>query len=217
VRLKPGEMIAAVLALVLLVGAVAFGVYPSLRRAPRDQCLANMKQIATALGLYVADTGGALPPGPVWADALLPGFADSARSFVCPEASPTVEQLATLQRDDSLAIPIGFSFFRPLAGSDVSLIADMGGTPMLFDSRDFRPNSVATLEAMDFRHMGRTANVAYADGHGEPLTAAPQVPSKLFRSVEEAREAAEKAAEGGEAEPGFGGRAGEGMGHDHSH
>lgn len=216
-RLKPGEMIAAVLAVVLLVGAIAFGVYPSLRRAPRDQCLANMKQVATALGLYVADTGGPLPPGAVWADALLPGFADSARGFVCPEASPTAEQLARLQREDSLAIPIGLSFFRPLAGSDVNLIADMVGTPLVFDSNDFSPNSVATLDAIDFRHMGRTANVTFADGHGEPLADAPQVPSKLFRTVEEAKEAAAKAAEGGEAEPGFGGRAGEGMGHDHSH
>lgn len=213
-RLKPGELIAAVVIIIVIVIGAGFGVYPALRKAPRDQCVSNAKQVVTSLSLYAADYGGIFPPADGWTDLVFAGsYTDMRKAFVCPEANPTSEQLAPLQSEDGLALPVGYSLFRPIAGSNVSLIADMQHTPILFDSNDYRPNSVATLDSLAFRHVGRTAVVLFADGHADPMTAAPQVPGKLFKT--EAEMAVE--AEAGKTPEGFGARLGEGMGHEHGH
>lgn len=213
-RLKPGELIAVVAIVIVIIIGIGFGVYPALRRAPRDQCISNAKQVIRAVSMYAADYAGLFPPADDWADLMFEGhYNDTKRIFVCPEASPTSEQLAAMDREDALALPIGYSLFRPIAGANVMLIADMEHTPVLFDSDDYSPNSVGTLESLSFRHMGKTAVVLFADGHADPVKAAPQVPAKLFRTEQELQ----ALTEAGKAPEAFGTRLGEGLGHDHGH
>ncbi len=213
-RLKPGELIAVIIIAIVIVIGIGFGVYPALRRAPRDQCVTNVKQVVRAVSMYAADYAGLFPPADNWADVMFEGsYTDMKRTFVCPEANPTSEQLEAMQRDDALALPIGYTLFRPIAGANVMLIADMEHTPVLFDSDDYSPNSVGTLETLSFRHMGKTAVVLFADGHADPVTAAPKVPARLFRTEQELQ----ALTEAGETPEAFGTRLGEGLGHDHGH
>ena len=179
-QLKPSEVVAAVVIIIFIVAVLGLGLYPSLREAPTKQCLANLKNVGTAISLYVGEAGGLFPPSS-WVDALGDQFIDRATSLVCPAARPTREQLEALRAAEGRQLPIGYSLFKPAGGGIAALLAGPEKTPIVFDSSDIRPNSSAGLSALAFRHAGKQANILFTDGHSESVTSAPDIPRPLFR------------------------------------
>ncbi len=196
-QLKRSEMLAAALVVAFILAIGGFAVYPSLRQAPRDQCLANLKAVTTSLGLYAGDYGGRYPPAARWSDVLCAKYVDDLKTMVCTEFMATPEQVQRLQNPGGKPLPAGYSLFRPLGGGSSSLVAAPESTPLVFDSAEVRANSVADLGALAFRHTGRAANVEFVDGHGKSLTAAPAVPKPLFKTPEPATAAAASTCSGG--------------------
>lgn len=192
-RLKPSEIVAAAIIIGFIVVLLGFGLYPSLRKAPREQCLVNLKAVSSSVSLYATDHLARFPLEANWVDAVTTKYVDDLSTFVCPEVRPTREQLAALQRAKGRPLPAGYSLFRPLAGGNAARLTDLERTPVVFDSTEVRPNSAAGLDALAFRHMGRTANIYFADGHGETVTEAPAIPQPLFKSREREGETTQEA------------------------
>lgn len=184
-QVKRSEIVMAIIIGAFIIAVIAFGVYPSLRSAPKYQCIENLTSVSKATGLYVADWRGVFPPGDRWADALWPDYADSLRPYVCPESKPTDEQLTQIRAGGEQGVPIGYSFFRPVAGGDATRVAEPQNTPILFDSSEFGANSIADLGALSYRHVGKVANVFMGDGHAESVTSAPTLPKPLFVTAEQ--------------------------------
>ena len=182
-RPKKSEIVGAAVIIVFILVVLGAGLYTSLRAAPRDQCLANLKSVSTALSLYAGDNWGHMPPGERWVDALGDSLVTNWGTFVCPETRLTKEEAQALQAADGRPLPVGYSIFQPLAGSDVTRISDPENTPWLFDSGQVRSNSTAGINALAFRHYGKAGNIFFADGSAKSVTQVPQVPSPLFKSA----------------------------------
>lgn len=179
-RVKPSEIVAAAIILVFIFVVVGAGLYPSLRAAPRDQCLANLKSVATAVSLYAGDNYGHMAPAERWVDALSDAFVTDWRVFICPEARPTTEEALALQAVDGRPLPVGYALFQPLAGRDVTRLEDPENTPWLYDAAPVQRNAVAGINAFAPRHYGDVGNVYFADGSAKSLAELSPVPSPLF-------------------------------------
>lgn len=183
-RMKTSEIVASALIVGFIVVLVVYGVYPDLREGPRQECMANLKQMTTSISLYCGDWNGTFPLAEDWCDKLLAlNYIDNPAKFVCPEAKPSKAELAAMQKDPLPVIPVGHSLFAPLSGQSTALIANTAKTPLFFDSNVFGRNSVADLSALAFRHIGHTASIMYIDGHAEAATQAPKIPDKLFKEA----------------------------------
>ena len=184
-KMKRSEIVAAVLIAAFVVVVLVFGLYPSLRQAPAQYCLANLQHLATALNMYATSNDGYMPPGDRWADALAVFHVDDRSRLGCPDAKPTADDLARI--DDTRTTPpsLGYSLLRELGGQRLHYLAEAERTPVLFDSSDLRANSSADASAMSFRHPGRAANVLFAAGDVKVVTEVPVPASPLFIPLEE--------------------------------
>jgi prepilin-type processing-associated H-X9-DG protein len=185
-RLKRTEIAALVVVVVFAALLFGFSVYPALNEGPKRLCFAHLDKVSIALSMYVGETGGLFPPGPVWADALLVRDLDSREALVCPQANVTDEQEQRLQREGTAGLPIGYSLYEPLSAKPARGLTDPVKTPVIFDSNEIGANSVADIGALALRHAGKTANVTYADGHAEAVKSVPQVPQPLYKPKEDA-------------------------------
>ncbi len=218
--MKTSEIVASVIIVAFIVVLLVFGVYPDLREGPRQECAANLKQMTTCISLYCGDWAGTFPPAENWCDLMHAlNYIDNPAKFVCPEASPSREELASVTKDPLPVIPLGYSLFAALPEQSTEAIANASKTPLFFDSKVYGRNSVANLDSLDFRHIGRTAIIMYADGHAETVTQAPQIPEKLFKEVLPGLE--DEGFEDGKEEHGDGAfsnlQSGEGAGDGHNH
>jgi len=164
VKGKRTEIVAAVAIIGFIVVLLVFGVYPDLREGPRKECMANFKKLSTTIGMYTGDCGGVFPLAP----------------FVCPEARPTDEDTARMAAGEGPAVPVGYSLFAPLAGMQALNMVDPALTPVFFDSTKIERNSVSDCSTLAFRHLGKTANIVFADGHASSESEAPDVPASVF-------------------------------------
>lgn len=180
-RPKTSEIVGAVIVVVFILAVLGTGLYPSLRAAPRDQCLANLKSISTALSLYAGDSYGHMPPADRWVDALSDSLVTDWRAFICPEARPTTEEALALKVIDGRPLPVGYALFQPLAGRDVTRLSDPENTPWLFDAAPVRRNCVDGISALSLRHYGNVGNIYFADGSARSVTEAPAVPGPVFK------------------------------------
>ena len=184
--LKPNEMVAAVIIVIFVLVIVAVGLYPTLHQATTKQCLANIKEVGTAIGLYAGDNGVTFPLAQHWADVLTPQYLEDPNRLVCPSARPTPEQLTGLKSGEGPGVPIGYAVFRPLIGVATSRFADPAKTPVVFDSTDIRRDAVADITTLDLRHVGKTGNISFSDGHVQSVSEVPAVPKPLFKAAEPA-------------------------------
>ena len=182
--LKPNEMVAAVIIVAFVLVIVAVGLYPTLHQATSKQCLANLKEVNTAISLYAGDNGVTFPRAENWADVLAPQYLEDINRLVCPSAQPTPEQLAGLKNGEGPGVPIGYAVFRPLVCLPTSRFADPAKTPVVFDSTDIRRDAVADITTLDLRHVGKVGNISFSDGHIESVSQAPAVPKPLFKPAE---------------------------------
>ena len=179
-RGKRIEIVAAVAIIGFIVVLLVFGVYPDLREGPRKVCMANFKKLSSAIGLYAGDCGGVFPLADNWATVLATAYSDDFAPFVCPEARPTDEDTARMAAGEGPAVPVGYSLFAPLAGMQALNMVDPALTPVFFDSTKIERNSVSDCSTLAFRHLGKTANIVFADGHAASESEAPDVPASVF-------------------------------------
>jgi prepilin-type N-terminal cleavage/methylation domain-containing protein/prepilin-type processing-associated H-X9-DG protein len=161
-----------VIAIIAILAAILFPVFARAReQARKTRCLANLRQIGTALHMYCQDYDGILPtmavkpstePGvPVMTEVLHP-YTKNREIFRCPSDSDyyKTEYSSYLWTD----------LFNDQSLDDPSFLGvDLTNVPCLTD-------------AEDFWHGGRDAkfarNCLWVDGHAKFLTraSAPSVP-----------------------------------------
>lgn len=183
--IKKSELVPAALIVAFILAVIVIGFYPSVRNAPRDRCLANLKTIATGLSIYTGEAEGLLPPAAIWADALVPNCVESPSSLVCPQAQPGPEELERVRSGGKRGVPIGYALLKTLAQQRVGTVYEPEKLPLVFDSTVFSANAVADADTLAFRHVGKTAGVCFADGHVKAITELPPPPSRLFKTPEE--------------------------------
>lgn len=203
-RMRTSEIVAALAIIAFIVVLAVYGVYPDLRQGPKTECIENYKQMTTSLSLYMGDNAGTFPLAENWCDALNDGsYVNDVTKFACPEAQPTEAELNAMKLDQKRPmIPVGYSLYLPIAGGLSAELTKSERTPLFFDSTQTMRNSTADLDKLCFRHLGRTANIAYMDGHVESLTEAPELPKMLFRKG--GGEGTEEGAEEGDTSQGTG-------------
>lgn len=116
-------------------------------QAKERECLSNLKQLSTALFMYMQDSDGVLPVADRWCDRLSP-YLKSDAVFRCPSLGD--------QRS-------GFAFNRILDSTPQSTLRAPGNTAALFDATGGW-NVAGGAELADRRHIGGL-NVGFADGH----------------------------------------------------
>ena len=98
-----------VIAIIAILAAILFPVFARAREnARRASCQSNMKQIATAMLMYVNDNKGKLPPCRIQA---MPGIYPNAWWW----ANELVRRNARLERRDQLRVFGGFDRLDVLA------------------------------------------------------------------------------------------------------
>lgn len=121
-------------------------------RARSSACQSNLKQVSTAMLMYVADYDGMAPSADRWPEVLYP-YMRNREILICPSDEAT-------HRSGHEGWEISYTM------NDALNRAMMRGRPrpsqevMLFDGSMVRGGA----EAADFRHVGGL-NVGYADGH----------------------------------------------------
>ena len=143
-----GEIVAAVLGLVVLA-AILFPVFAQNKGGPkRSVCLGNLKQIGRGLVQYAEDSDDRLPGRDVWMSAL----------------GPYLRNKDVLHCDRVPKGAHGYAFNAALDRAKPP--KDPADVPMVYDSANPGRNAsdrVASLPSPG-RHSG-TDFIAYADGH----------------------------------------------------
>lgn len=141
----------------LSLGKEGAAVSPHRERARQSACMANLKQVTLALLMYAQDWKETLPPAETWVQALTPYLRNQA-IFRCP-ADPDR--------------PIGYGFRSALSKVKLANVADLGQTPVFFESTagGVNPHDEGQSLPPEGRHMGGVV-VAYLDGHVKWHTAA---------------------------------------------
>ncbi len=118
-------------------------------RAPGPPCLANVKNMAIALNMYLTEYDRS-PQGAVWSDELL-GYVRNRDSYRCPEATGTC----------------AYAYNAALSGRRGSAVADPQRVVAFFES-DRGWNAHGGKELMtDFARHSGGENVGFPDGHAK--------------------------------------------------
>ncbi len=103
------------------------------------QCISNLKQIGTAMLIYVDDHDSRFPASD-WIDAVMPHAKGNEELFTCPEVNVLKQKW-------------GFAMNLELMGSSAKKIVDPSTKPMLFEIDALARNVVANLKARNLdRH-----------------------------------------------------------------
>ena len=140
----------------VLVAAIVFPTLASTHHpAYNASCQSNLRQIGTALQIYLTDSDERLPPT-AWGDELKP-FYKNEGMLTCPIVS----------RDRKAKF--GYAMNSAVMGIDASKVKDPAKTVVFFETDALGRGVVANLAARNRdRHMGRS-NVAYLDSHVKPI------------------------------------------------
>ena len=186
-KMKRSEIVAAIIIVGFILFIIASGVYPALRSGPRNQCLSRLKSAARAINLYSNDFGGRFPVSEGWCDTLYDQYLVDLKHVVCTEAYLSTEDAKRLSSGPGLAVPVGIAAYAPIMGRVSQEVWDPEHTPLLFDSTTIQQSATSTYDTLAYRHVGKTANVHFMDGHGESVRSAPELPKKLWCAPGEAQ------------------------------
>ena len=126
---------------------------PALEVAQAKTCLANAKQIATGVMMYVQDYDEIFPPKKgAYSEAIQP-YVKNRKIFTCP-----MDPKGT----------ITYTFNANVLQAPLASIVDPSKTVMLYEGKNMK---------LDFRHDGK-AVVAYLDGHAKLI--GPEEAKSLF-------------------------------------
>jgi prepilin-type processing-associated H-X9-DG protein len=114
-------------------------------------CLANVKNIALAVQMYLTDYNDVFPPAGTWCDTMEP-YVRNPAVYVCPEMR---------------GLPCGYGFNAGLDSLPIRRLVDPEYTIVIFET-DVGWNATGQLERLRDppRHLGGD-NFAFADGHGQ--------------------------------------------------
>lgn len=115
--------------------------------------MSNLKQLTTAVIIYMSENDDAFPPGPKWNDGLMKYLQDDTR-LTCP----------TVKREGQEG---GYALNAGVAGRKGDAIKD-SHTPLLFETAQLGLGVVLGREAAltQARHE-RQINMTFVDGHAE--------------------------------------------------
>src|SRR5579864_5075274 len=94
----------------VIVALLAVLVLPELSHRARSSCLANSKQLAIGLMMYVQDYDNRFPPASTWQPDLYP-YTKNVQLFVCP---------------DRPRLPVGYAFNSALSGRAIDSLSSPG-------------------------------------------------------------------------------------------
>ncbi len=115
-------------------------------------CLSNMKQLGTAMSLYVQDYDGVMAIANTWSDALMP-YTKTRETMSCPE----------VQKSGSEG---GFAMDASLSMITVSTIATAADTVLFFETATIGLNVSDTQTSLIGRARHEDGiHFTYADGH----------------------------------------------------
>lgn len=142
--------------MLLIMPAMLFPVFMRARQSARKvQCLSNMKNLAVALQMYMADWDGAGSPAmstaDTWCDTL-DEYVKNRDVYRCPSAR---------------GLDCGFALNSELGFTPVAGVADSGRAVAIFES-DQGWNAIGGRETLvpEPRHLGGD-NWGYMDGHAK--------------------------------------------------
>jgi prepilin-type processing-associated H-X9-DG protein len=116
--------------------------------AKAPNCRSNLKQLSTAVSMYLQDYDGRYPPCSAWSDALLP-YALTPRTFHCPQ-------------DDS---PWSYALNADLGAVSEAQLPRPAATVLLFETDLHKTNACGTAVDAVFDRHARGSNWAFVDGH----------------------------------------------------
>lgn len=140
--------------MVFLTSAIMTPVLQSARPAPQGSCLSNIKQLATATHVYLADTDDVFPLAENWRDALEP-YAKA--EFRCSEAKTKYS----------------YGMNAAIGGLSADKLASPERTVLYFEMDSDVPNAHGTAKDAVARHPGLFI-VAFTDGHATGQPDAPK-------------------------------------------
>jgi hypothetical protein len=119
--------------------------------ARKAMCQANVKNMALAVQMYLADYSDVFPPAGMWCDATAPYIRNRA-VYVCPEMR---------------GLPCGYGFNAALNSLPMHRLVDPQYTIVIFET-DVGWNATGQLERLRDppRHLGGDS-FGFADGHGQ--------------------------------------------------
>ena len=137
-------------------------------QALSEGCQSNLRQIALAMRMYIADWDGGFPPANKWCDALRP-YVRSFDLFTCP---------AVAERGGRW----GYAMNWKLSRRRLSEIERPVHTVLFYETESLRKSACGDGRDMpkEGRHMGGN-NFAFVDGHVKWLRADIEEPVRLFR------------------------------------
>lgn len=116
--------------------------------------MSNLKQLTTAVIIYMSENDDAFPPGPKWNDGLMKYLQNDTR-LTCP----------TVKREGKEG---GYALNAGVAGRQGDAIKDSGHTPLLFETAQLGLGVVHGPEAMlEHARHEQHINMTFVDGHGE--------------------------------------------------
>lgn len=140
--------------MVWFASATMTPVLQSARPAPQGNCLSNIKQLATATHVYIADTNDVFPLAENWHHALAPY---AKMKFRCNEAKTKYS----------------YGMNTAIGGVSAMSIASPERTVLLFEMDSDVPNAHGGAKDAVERHPGLFI-VAFADGHATGNRDAPR-------------------------------------------
>lgn len=149
-----GIIISAIMIPVGGIGTPAALMFPVFARAQESAkqslCQNHVKQLGTAMRVYLAEYDDTYPPAAQWSDLLKPYARMGPKVYQCPSA-PEQE--------------CGYGFSDALGGQPEGVLQSVSETVLLFES-DNGWNAHGEREAMITkpRHMGKIT-IGFADGH----------------------------------------------------
>jgi prepilin-type processing-associated H-X9-DG protein len=190
--MKPSEKVAAAIIVTVIIVLLGAAFVPTIGTAGQTRCTSNLRAMSLALATYCGDQDQSLPPAGNWAEALGTHYLEDITIATCPLARPTTEHRKAYEGHE-LRLPVGYALFRPMGGVRNTRVFESEKIPMLYDADLFEPNANGDLSVLALRHAGKKANICFADGHVDPVTAPPAVPAKLFFADDETEEAGKHA------------------------
>ena len=176
-----------VIAIIAILAAILFPVFLNAKqRAVQQQCLGNLRQLATAMNLYAGDNGGRLPNArvcmswPSWEGARSVGdqvfpeegqifpYVNNKAIYLCPsDRGRVAEQFrgTSLEKNYALSYSMNFRLSWQLIGNfrrPKKVLLLVHESRRTINDGDF--NWWATLDDQSEVHYDGTT-VAYVDGH----------------------------------------------------
>jgi hypothetical protein len=160
--------------LIMVVAFLGFQLYLDSQnpRSPSRQsedCISNVRRLATACLTYAADNDNVLPSASIWMD-----LAKISLSPTHPkEGSLDVFRCPSVAKSPS-PLEYGYAYSDQAKGS-LNAIRNPQTTPFIFDSSDLGWNAHGTIDLLPVPPRHRANTVAFGDGHtkafkvGEPV------------------------------------------------